>query len=139
MMQKFGFDRAWLLHIDLANEVLARDVAHGRVVFRDFPGLVLVGVAPGLHEPIVLGLAWLQVVAAGVFDHQEQVGITACRNLALENEEILDLAQFLGRANAKTLRDDDKLHDGLKRTVRQSANDEIGKKPEVTIVVSRLS
>ena len=50
-----------------------------------------------------------------------------------------DLAQFLGRANAKTLRDDDKLHDGLKRTVRQSANDEIGKKPEVTIVVSRLS
>ena len=49
------------------------------------------------------------------------------------------MAQFLGRANAKTLRDDDKLHDGLKRTVRQSANDEIGKKPEVTIVVSRLS
>ncbi|NOR31016.1 MAG: MBL fold metallo-hydrolase [Sulfitobacter sp.] len=50
-----------------------------------------------------------------------------------------DLGQFLGRANQKTLRDDDKLHDGLKRVVRQSANDEIGKKPEVTIVVSRLS
>jgi ribonuclease J len=50
-----------------------------------------------------------------------------------------DLGQFMGRANAKTLRDDDKLHDGLKRVVRQSANDEIGKKPEVTIVVSRLS
>ena len=50
-----------------------------------------------------------------------------------------DLGQFLGRANEKTLRDDDKLHDGLKRVVRQSANDEIGKKPEVTIVVSRLS
>ncbi len=50
-----------------------------------------------------------------------------------------DLGQFLGRANAKTLRDDDKLHEGLKRVVRQSANDEIGKKPEVTIVVSRLS
>jgi ribonuclease J len=50
-----------------------------------------------------------------------------------------ELGQFLGRANQKTLRDDDKLHDGLKRVVRQSANDEIGKKPEVTIVVSRLS
>ncbi len=49
-----------------------------------------------------------------------------------------DLGQFLGRANDKTLRDDDKLNDGLKRTVRQSANDEIGKKPEVTVVVSRL-
>jgi len=50
-----------------------------------------------------------------------------------------DLGQFLGRANDATLRDDDKLHEGLKRVVRQSANDEIGKKPEVTVVVSRLS
>ncbi len=50
-----------------------------------------------------------------------------------------DLSQWLGRAGAKTLRDDDKLHDGLKKVARQSANDEIGKKPEVTVVVSRLS
>ena len=50
-----------------------------------------------------------------------------------------DLRQWLGRSKAATLRDDDKLHDGLKRVVRQSAQDEIGKKPEVTIVVSRLS
>ena len=50
-----------------------------------------------------------------------------------------DLRQWLGRSKAATLRDDTKLHDGLKRVVRQSAQDEIGKKPEVTIVVSRLS
>lgn len=50
-----------------------------------------------------------------------------------------DLSQFLGRSKAATLRDDTKLNDGLKRVVRQSANDEIGKKPEVTVVVSRLS
>ncbi|WP_146588985.1 ribonuclease J [Puniceibacterium confluentis] len=50
-----------------------------------------------------------------------------------------DLSQFLGRAGAKTIRDDDKLEDGIKRVVRQSAMSEIGKKPEVTIVVSRLS
>ncbi len=50
-----------------------------------------------------------------------------------------DLSQFLGRSKAATLRDDDKLNEGLKRTVRQSAQDEIGKKPEVTVVVSRLS
>ena len=50
-----------------------------------------------------------------------------------------DLSQWLGRAGAKTLRDDDKLHDGLKKVARQSSNDEIGKKPEVTVVVSRLS
>ncbi|WP_370401774.1 ribonuclease J [Sulfitobacter sp. JB4-11] len=50
-----------------------------------------------------------------------------------------DLSQWLGRAKAATLRDDDKLNDGLKKVVRQSAQDEIGKKPEVTVVVSRLS
>ncbi len=50
-----------------------------------------------------------------------------------------DLSQFLGRSKAATLRDDDKLNEGLKRVVRQSGQDEIGKKPEVTVVVSRLS
>jgi len=50
-----------------------------------------------------------------------------------------DLSQFLGRAGAKTLRDDDALEEGLRRVVRNSCNDEIGKKPEVTIVISRLS
>ncbi len=50
-----------------------------------------------------------------------------------------DLSQFLGRAGAATLRDDDKLNDELRRLTRQSAMSEIGKKPEVTVVVSRLS
>lgn len=50
-----------------------------------------------------------------------------------------DLSQFLGRAGGKTLSDDDKIEESLRRVVRQSANDEIGKKPEVTVVVSRLS
>ncbi|MGJ8545126.1 MAG: ribonuclease J [Sulfitobacter sp.] len=50
-----------------------------------------------------------------------------------------DLSQWLGRAGAKTLRSDDALNDGLKRQAKQSANNEIGKKPEVTVVVSRLS
>lgn len=49
-----------------------------------------------------------------------------------------DLDQFLGRAKGKTLRDDDKLETELKRLVRKTALDEIGKKPEVTVVVSRL-
>ncbi|RVV97239.1 ribonuclease J [Mesobaculum littorinae] len=50
-----------------------------------------------------------------------------------------DLTQFLGRADDKTLLDDAKLEDGLKRIARTGANDEIGRKPEVTVVVSRLS
>jgi len=50
-----------------------------------------------------------------------------------------DLQQFLDRAGAKVLRDDDKLDDGVRRVVRQVTMEEIGKKPEVTIVVSRMA
>jgi len=50
-----------------------------------------------------------------------------------------DLAQFMGRAGAATLTDDDKLEEGLRRVVRQTAQIEIGKRPEVTVVISRLT
>ncbi|WP_163851008.1 ribonuclease J [Pseudooceanicola aestuarii] len=50
-----------------------------------------------------------------------------------------DLAQFLGRADSRTLGNDDKLEEALRRVVRNSANEEIGRKPEVTVVISRLS
>jgi ribonuclease J len=50
-----------------------------------------------------------------------------------------DVTQFLGRAKAKTLSDDDKLEGDIRRIVRNSARDEIGKKPEVTVIVSRLN
>ncbi|WP_347827435.1 ribonuclease J [uncultured Planktomarina sp.] len=50
-----------------------------------------------------------------------------------------DLNQFMMRAGRKTLRDDKKLEDELRRITRHSAQSEIGKKPEVTVVISRLS
>ena len=50
-----------------------------------------------------------------------------------------DLSQFMGRAGRKTLADDDKLEDGLRKLTRQSAQNEIGKRPEVTVIISRLS
>ena len=50
-----------------------------------------------------------------------------------------DLSQFIGRAGDATLTDDDKIEEGMRRVVRQTAMLEIGKKPEVTVVVSRLS
>ena len=37
------------------------------------------------------------------------------------------------------LADDDKLEQGLRRVARQSAQTEIGKRPEVTVVISRLT
>jgi ribonuclease J len=50
-----------------------------------------------------------------------------------------ELADFLDRAGARVMGDDDKLDDGVRRVVRQVAMEEIGKKPEVTVVVSRLA
>ncbi|CUH63985.1 Ribonuclease J 1 [Thalassovita autumnalis] len=50
-----------------------------------------------------------------------------------------DLNQFMGRAAQRTLDDDDKLEDELRKITRRSAMGEIGKKPEVTVVISRLS
>ena len=64
---------------------------------------------------------------------------TGASNAPLAEVLEADLSQLVGRANAKTLRDDDALEDALRRRVRQTASDEIGKKPEVTVVVSRLS
>ncbi len=49
-----------------------------------------------------------------------------------------DLNQFLMRAEDKTLRDDGKLEEELRRIARKSTLDEIGKKPECTVVISRL-
>ena len=49
-----------------------------------------------------------------------------------------DLGEFIAGASKKLLGDDDKLDEALKRVVRQVTMEEIGKKPEVTVVVSRL-
>ncbi|TYB91239.1 ribonuclease J [Oceaniovalibus sp. ACAM 378] len=50
-----------------------------------------------------------------------------------------DLAKAVGRLPDKILTDDAKLDEALRKAIRQSANDEVGRKPEVTVVVSRLS
>ncbi|MDF1871377.1 ribonuclease J [Vannielia sp.] len=55
--------------------------------------------------------------------------------------ELIEAAadSFLGRAEDKVLTDDDKIEEGLRRVVRQVSVEEIGKKPEVKVVISRLS
>ena len=50
-----------------------------------------------------------------------------------------DLHQFLMRADDRTLADDDKLEEQLRRIARQTCQGEIGKRVEVTCVISRLS
>lgn len=49
-----------------------------------------------------------------------------------------DLAEVIDRLGRKVLADDAKLEEELRKVVRQIAMEEIGKKPEVNVVISRL-
>jgi ribonuclease J len=50
-----------------------------------------------------------------------------------------DLAEVVNRLSRKVMADDTKLEEELRKVVRQVSMDEIGKKPEVTVVISRLA
>ena len=91
-------------------------------------GHVIVNVILEDDEP--LGEPWVEIMGL-----PETGGSNAPLVDVLEE----DLNQFLMRAADKTLRDDDKLEEELRRIARKSTQDEIGKKPEVTVVISRLS
>ena len=55
-------------------------------------------------------------------------------------EDILeeDLNQYLSRVGRKTLRDDDVLEAGLVKIARQGCQSETGKRPEISVTISRL-
>lgn len=77
-----------------------------------------------------LGEAWVELMG---------VPETGKGGRALGETLEADLTDFLDNAGKKLLRDDDKLNEALRRIVRQVAMEEVGKKPEVTVVVSRLA
>lgn len=112
-------------------------------------GSVQIGALDGVvRDRIRMALNGHVVVTLIMDDEDEPLGEPWCEVMGLPETgssgaalvDVLeaDLAQWLGRAGAKTLRDDAGLNDGMRRIVRQTAQDEIGKKPEVTVVVSRL-
>lgn len=113
-------------------------------------GTVQIGAMDGVvRDRIRMALNGHVVVTVIMDDADEPLGEPWCELMGLPEKgssgaslvDVLeaDLGQWLARAGAKILRDDDKLNEGLKRNVRQTALDEIGRKPEVTVVVSRLS
>ena len=91
-------------------------------------GHVIVSVA--LEDDEMLGEPWVDLMGL------PEIG-TSGAPLSDVLEE--DLSQMIGRATRNTRSDDDDLEDDIRKTVRRSADDEIGKKPEVTVVISRLS
>ena len=50
-----------------------------------------------------------------------------------------ELSDLLGRLSRRTIADDDGLEEEIRRAARNAANDEVGRKPEMTVVISRLS
>ncbi len=112
-------------------------------------GTVKVGALDGVvRDRIRMALNGHVTVTVILDDEDEPLGEPWCDTMGLPElgtsraalVEVLeeDLNQFLMRADAKTLRDDDKLEEAMRRIVRQTAKAEIGKKPEVTTVISRL-
>lgn len=76
-----------------------------------------------------LGDAWVELMGLPAIGRHGQP-------LSDQIEE--ELNEFLAGVGRKVLADDDKLDEAARRVVRQVAMEEIGKKPEVTVVVSRL-
>ena len=112
-------------------------------------GRVLVGALDGVvRDRIRMALNGHVLVTVVIDEEDEPIGDPWCDLTGLPETgvsraplvEVLeaDLGQVLGRAGSKTLGDDDKLEEALRRQVRHTALNEIGKKPEVTVVVSRL-
>ncbi len=113
-------------------------------------GSVQIGALDGIvRDRIRMALNGHVVVNLILDEANEPLGEPWCESMGLPETgrsrtalvEVLeeDLGQFLGRAGAKTLADDDKLEQEMKRIVRKVAQDEIGKKPEVTVITSRLA
>lgn len=113
-------------------------------------GSVQIGALDGvIRNRIRMALNGHVVVTVILDDENEPLGDPWCELMGLAETgrsraplaDVLeeDLSQFLNRAGEKTLADDDKLEEALRRIVRNSSQDEIGKKPEVTVVISRLS
>jgi ribonuclease J len=67
-------------------------------------------------------------------------GLPETTNTGADLAEMLEdeLADAMPRFNAKTVNDDDKLEEAVRRIIRQVCVTEIGKKPEVTVLISRL-
>ncbi len=91
-------------------------------------GLAVVTVI--LEDDEALGDPWVEIM--GLPD-------TGQSKAALAEVMEEDLSQFMARAERKTLSNDDTLEKEIKRIARQSAEGEVGKKPEVVVIISRLS
>lgn len=112
-------------------------------------GTVQIGALDGIvRDRIRMAVNGHVIVTVILDEDDEMLGEPWCETLGLSemgrsNASLIDaleedLSQYIGRAGAATMVDDDKLEQGIKKTARQTCLNEIGKKPEVTVIISRL-
>ena len=76
-----------------------------------------------------LGDAWVELMG---------LSATGKSGKPLADQIEADLAEFLAKVDDRVVADDDKFDEAIRRIVRQVAMEEVGKKPEVSVVISRL-
>ncbi|MBW7922761.1 MAG: ribonuclease J [Rubellimicrobium sp.] len=112
-------------------------------------GTVLVGAMDGVvRDRIRMALNGHVTVSLIIDENDQPLGDVWCEVEGLPGTgrsgdplcEVLeaDLTKHVARLGRRALRDEDKLAKDLSRMVRQIAQNEIGKKPEVRVVVSHL-
>jgi ribonuclease J len=135
--------------MDITGEVpkLAEHIEAGRTYL---DGSVLIGALDGVvRNRIRMALNGLVMVTV-ILDEQDQpLGEAWVETMGLpelgKGNRVLaetmesELTEFLDKAGRKVLTNDDKMDEALRKVVRQVAMEEIGKKPEVVVVVSRLA
>ena len=92
-------------------------------------GLIIVNIIIDENDEM-LGEPWCEIRGLTDFGHSK------CNFIDVLEE---DLSQHIGRSSSDIIRDDDKLEKDIKRIARQTALTEIGKKPEVSVIISRLN
>ena len=92
-------------------------------------GLIIVNIIIDENDEM-LGEPWCEI--RGLTDF----GYSKCNFIDVLEE---DLSQHIGRSSSDIIRDDDKLEKDITRIARQTALTEIGKKPEVSIIINRLN
>ena len=112
-------------------------------------GLVLIGALDGVVRDRIRMALNGHAVATVITDEDDQPlgeawvelkGLpgTGKNGAALADQIEAELTEMLDRADDRLLADDKKLDDAIRKIVRQVAMEQVGKKPEVTVVVSRL-
>ena len=127
--------------------MVAENIEAGR---QYLDGSVLIGALDGVvRDRIRMALNGLVTVSLIIDEDDEPLGEpwVELRGLSETGQdgtdvaEVIegDLGQLLLRADDRTLMDDDALEEALRRRTRQLVQDTLGRKPEVQVIISRLS